>query len=100
MTIERNGKSYKLTGGEVLEAYQEQQMIFDRQNVTDNLGWILDGCSSIKHSESDLKKNQKFIDLAANYSRDMQDSADMNFTAAITEGVRKAIRKMEASGEL
>ena len=45
-------------------------------------------------------ENQDFVDKAAKYSRDLQDSGDMNYTAAIAEGVRKAIREMEENGEL
>lgn len=100
MIIERRGRHWKLTDAELLEAYQEQQAIYDRQDITDNLSWILDGCPDCKHSEIDLKENQKFIALAANYSRDMQNSEDMSFTVAMTEGVKKAISEMEESGEL
>ncbi len=100
MIIERQGRHWKLTDAELLEAYQEQQVIYDRQDITDNLSWILDGCHDCKHSESVLKKNQKFIELAADYSRDMQNSEDKSFTVAMTEGVKKAIAEMEASGEL
>jgi len=100
MEIKKNGKKWKLTSKELLEAYQEQQAIYDRQDITDNLSWILDGLPDCEHSESDLKKNQKFIELAADYSRNMQNSEDKSFTVAMTEGVKKAIAEMEASGEL
>ena len=94
MTINRDGKKLELTSEELLEAYQEQQAIFDRQNITDNLSWILES-ENIKYSAHYLRGNQKFLKLAAEYSRDLQDSEDMNYTADIAEGVRRAVREME-----
>ena len=96
MTITRDGKKLELTSEELLEAYQEQQAIYDRQNIADNLSWILD-CGNIKYREHELRNNQVFLNLAAKHSRDMQDSEDMNFTWAIEQGVKKAIREMEAN---
>ena len=42
MTIYRDSKPIELTSKERLEAYQEQQAIYDCQNIKDNLSWILD----------------------------------------------------------
>lgn len=99
MTIYRDSKPIELTSKERLEAYQEQQAVYDCQNIKDNLGWILETINT-ERSEWELIENQDFVDKAAKYSRDLQDSGDMNYTAAITEGVRKAIREMEESGKL
>ena len=99
MTIYRDSKPIELTSKERLEAYQEQQAIYDCQNIKDNLGWILETINT-ERSEWELIENQDFVDKAAKYSRDLQDSGDMNYTAAIAEGVRKAIREMEESSKL
>lgn len=99
MTIYRDSKPIELTSQERLEAYQEQQVVYDCQNIKDNLGWILETINTDR-SEWELIENQDFVDKAAKYSRDLQDSGDMNYTAAIAEGVRKAIREMEESGKL
>jgi len=99
VTIYRDSKPIELTSKERIEAYQEQQAIYDCQNIKDNLGWILETINT-ERSEWELIENQDFVDKAAKYSRDLQDSGDMNYTAAIAEGVRKAIREMEENGEL
>lgn len=99
MTIYRDSKPIELTPKERREAYQEQQAIYDCQNIKDNLGWILETINT-ERSKWELIENQDFVDKAAKYSRDLQDSGDMNYTAAIAEGVRKAIREMEESNEL
>lgn len=99
MTIYRDSKPIELTSQERLEAYQEQQAVYDCQNIKDNLGWILETINT-ERSEWELIENQDFVDKAAKYSRDLQDSGDMNYTAAIAEGVRKAIREMEESSKL
>ncbi len=101
MTIEREGKRWELTSDELYEAYQEQQLKFDRLDIEENLDWILIGHCGFEHyKKRELIKNQKFLNLSAKYSRDMLDGEDVSFTAAMTEGVRKAITEMEASGEL
>ncbi len=99
MTIYRDSKPIELTPKERREAYQEQQAVYDCQNIKDNLGWILETINT-ERSEWELIENQDFVDKAAKYSRDLQDSGDMNYTAAIAEGVRKAIREMEESSKL
>ena len=94
MTIYRDSKPIELTSKERLEAYQEQQAIYDCQNIKDNLSWILDIVDA-EYSEYELIENQNFIDRAARHSRELQDDGDMSFTAALTEGVRRSIREMK-----
>lgn len=94
MTIYRNGVPIDLTSEERREAYKEQQEFYDRQNIKDNLDWILETVNT-EYNEWELIENQEFVDEAAKYSRNLQDSEDMSFTAAMTEGVRRAIREME-----
>ena len=94
MTIYRDSKPIELTSQERLEAYQEQQAVYDCQNIKDNLSWILDIVDA-EYSEYELIENQNFIDRAARHSRELQDDGDMSFTAALTEGVRRSIREMK-----
>lgn len=94
MNIVRDGKSYELTPDEIREAYTEQQTIYDRQNISDNLQWIIEG-ENLKYSDDELQGNQEFLDFAAECSRNLQDSEDMSFTAAIIEGVKRAVQRME-----
>ncbi len=49
MTIEREGKRWELTSDELYEAYQEQQLKFDRLDIEENLDSILIGHCRIEH---------------------------------------------------
>lgn len=85
-----------LTPEELRQAYEEQQRIYDRENIVDNLEWILEAIScerEIGCSLEELRRNEGFVDMAAKISREKQDDEDISFTAAIQQGVKMALKE-------
>ncbi len=95
MKIIRGGKEYELTFEERLQAYHEQQLIFDCDNISENLSWIMDRLGSDRPNiEADeLTDNDDFVKKAAEISRDLQDGEDMNFSDALVEAVRRVLKE-------
>jgi len=84
MKIIRDGKEFELTREELIEAYQEQEAIYDRMNIRDNMEGYLN-----YEEYKRLKGNQDFIDDAAFRLRENQDRHDMGYDAALAEAFKK-----------
>lgn len=87
-------EKYGMTAEELRLAYLEQQHIYDRQNIVENLGWILDMVDTL-YTDDELRKDDAFLEKAAELSREKQDSGDMAFSDAITSAVREVLNEME-----
>lgn len=94
MKITRNGQDIELTSDEVFQAYLEQESIFDRQNVENNLKEQLNGlgrpCLYPK-----LKKDDNFISTTAFELRHNQDNYNMDYPSALEEAFRITLKKWE-----
>ena len=94
MKITRNGQDIELTPDEPFQAYLEQESIFDRQNVKDNLKERLDELDR-SYLYPKLKKDDDFINTAASELRRNQDKYDMDYLSALEEAFRTTLRKWE-----
>ena len=80
MKIIRNGKEIELTEDELFAAYQEQEVLFDVQNIEQNMQNYLD-----EQEYDTLKNNQEFVNDAAAELRRNQDKFDMTYEYAMRE---------------
>ena len=80
MKITRDGKEYELTSDELYNAYIEQEGIFDRENIENNMELYLD-----EEAYELLKDNDDFIEEAAQKLRRNQDKYDMNYEYALSD---------------
>lgn len=87
-------KKYGLTPEELRLAYEEQQVIYDHQNISENLGWILDMVDTL-YTADELREDKEFLSKAATLSRKNQDSENMAFTDAVVAAVRDVLKEME-----
>jgi len=85
MEIYRGGRVIKLTEQEVFLAYQEQEKIYDMENVRENMETYLDSESCLK-----LKENPNFIEEAAYLLRIYLDKNNMDYGYALTEAIKDA----------
>lgn len=85
MEICRDGKAIELTEQEVFSAYEEQENIYDMENVRENMETYLDLGSYLK-----LKENQEFIEEAAYLLRTYLDKNSMDYEFAIAEAIKDA----------
>lgn len=84
MKIARDGKEYELTSDELFKAYLEQQNLFDKQNVEENLGSYLNA-----EEYKSLKDNQAFIEEAAIELRRNLNKYDMEYKSAMIQAINK-----------
>lgn len=88
MFIERNGMPIELTADELFKAYEEQEFLFDVQNIKENMSCELD------EDEYDaLVDNQEFIEAAAVELRCNQDKYGMDYSEALSDAFDKAKNK-------
>lgn len=83
MKIVRDGQEYELTSSELYDAYIEQEEIFDRQNIENNIENYLD-----EDEYEKLKDNHDFIEEAARQLRRNQDKYDMAYEYALDDAIR------------
>lgn len=76
MKIIRDGKEIELTSDELFQAYEEQEWIYDIQNIEDHMAEYLDDGEYEK-----LKDNRNFIESAAKLLREKQDKGSNYETA-------------------
>lgn len=76
MKIFRDGKDYELTAGELERAYFEQEVIFAKANIEENMEDKL----SEKEFEN-LSGNKEFVNMAASLLIKYQDNGDDYVTA-------------------
>lgn len=85
MKIIRNGQEYELTSDELFQAYIEQEYLFDRENIVNNMDWCLD------EAEFEvLKDNQEFIADATDKLRRNQDKYNMDYEYALSDAFQTA----------
>lgn len=85
MKILRNGQEFELTSDELYRAYIEQQNLFDRENIENNMEDYLDPVAYAM-----LKDNEDFIEDATYDLRRNQDKYDMTFEYALDDAIRNA----------
>lgn len=96
MEIYRDGKKIILTEQEVFLAYEEQENLYDMENVKENMGTYLAAEQYVK-----LKENQSFIEEAAFLLRTYLDKNCMTYEYAIAEAIKDAAEsaKIEVGGQ-
>ena len=87
MEIYRFGKKIILTEQELFLAYEEQENIYDMENVRENMKAYLTSESYLK-----LKENQNFIEEAAYLLRTYLDKNNMTYEYAISEAIKDAAK--------
>lgn len=92
MKIIREGKEFELTADELLAAYQEQEAIWDRDNIIQNMEFYL---SAFEHIA--LSENESFIASAAAKLRENEDNG-LSYDDALRFAFKEA--KKEFSAEL
>lgn len=85
MEIYRDGKRITLTEQELFLAYEEQENIYDRENIRENMETYLTAEQFVG-----LKENQSFIEEAAFLLRTYLDKHNMNYECAIAEAIKDA----------
>lgn len=90
MEIYREGKKIILTEQELFLAYEEQENIYDMENVSENMGAYL-----TKEQYSKFKENKKFIEKAAFLLRTYLDKNNMTYEYAIAEAIKDAAESVK-----
>lgn len=88
MKIIREDKEIELTPEELFEAYQEQQRIYDTQNIENNMAEYLD--SDIYEQ---LKNNAVYIAETTDLFRSYLDESEMSYEFAVREAIRDTAKK-------
>lgn len=94
MEIYRFGKKIILTEQELFLAYEEQESIYDMENVRENMGTYLTAEQYVK-----LKGNKSFIEEAAFLLRTYLDKNDMTYEYAIAEAIKDAAESVKIEEE-
>lgn len=87
-------EKYGLTAEELRIAYLEQQRIYDRQDISENLNWILDMVDTL-YTTDELREDKEFLSKAAELARENQDSKDMAYSDSMVAAVREVLKEME-----
>ena len=87
-------EKYGMTAEELRLAYLEQQKIYDCQNISENLGWILDMIDTL-YTTDELREDKEFLSKSAELARENQDSKDMAYSDALVSAVREVLKEME-----
>lgn len=90
MEIYRFGKKIILTEQELFLAYEEQESIYDMENVRENMGTYLTAEQYVK-----LKGNRSFIEEAAFLLRTYLDKNNMAYEYAIAEAIKDAAESVK-----
>ncbi|EOS40289.1 hypothetical protein C808_01260 [Lachnospiraceae bacterium M18-1] len=94
MEIYREGKKIILTEQEVFLAYEEQENLYDRENVRENMETYLTAEQYVK-----LKGNKSFIEEAAFLLRTYLDKNNMTYESAIAEAIKDAAESVKTEEE-
>lgn len=94
MEIYRFGKKIILTEQELFLAYEEQESIYDMENVRENMGTYLTAEQYVK-----LKGNRSFIEEAAFLLRTYLDKNNMAYEYAIAEAIKDAAESVKIEEE-
>lgn len=90
MEIYREGKKIILTEQELFLAYEEQENIYDMENVRENMETYL-----TKEQYPKFKENKKFIEKAAFLLRIYLDKNNMTYEYAIAEAIKDAAKSVK-----
>ena len=90
MEIYREEKKIILTEQELFLAYEEQENIYDMENVSENMGAYL-----TKEQYSKFKENKKFIEKAAFLLRTYLDKNNMTYEYAIAKAIKDAAESVK-----
>ena len=90
MEIYREGKKIILTEQELFLAYEEQENIYDMENVRENMGTYL-----TKEQYPKFKGNKKFIEKATFLLRTYLDKNNMTYEYAIAEAIKDAAESVK-----
>lgn len=82
MKIIRGKQEFNLTKKELLDAYLEQEHLFDIQDIKNNMSLYLD-----EEEYEKLKNNNVFIEEAAGNLRRNQDKYNMDYECAIKKAI-------------
>ena len=85
MKIFRDGKEYELTKEELFEAYLEQESIYDRTNIVENMEEHLS-----PEQYARLNDNEDFIEEAISKLRKNQDHYEMDYDSALATAFQEA----------
>lgn len=85
MEIYREGKKIILTEQELFLAYEEQENIYDMENVSENMGAYL-----TEEQYPKFKGNQSFIEKTAFLLRTYLNKNNMTYEYAIAEAIKDA----------
>lgn len=94
MEIYREGKKIILTEQEVFLAYEEQENLYDQENVRENMETYLTAEQYVK-----LKGNKSFIEEAAFLLRTYLDKNNMTYEYAIAEAIKDAAESVKTEEE-
>ncbi len=94
MEIYRFGKKIILTEQELFLAYEEQESIYDMENVRENMGTYLTEGQYLK-----FKENQNYIKEAAFLLRTYLDKNNMTYEYAIAEAIKDAAESVKTEEE-
>ncbi len=94
MEIYREGKKIILTEQEVFLAYEEQENLYDQENVRENMETYLTAEQYVK-----LKGNKSFIEEAAFLLRTYLDKNNMTYEYAIAEAIKDAAESVKIEEE-
>ena len=94
MEIYREGKKIILTEQEVFLAYEEQENLYDQENVRQNMETYLTAEQYVK-----LKGNKSFIEEAAFLLRTYLDKNNMTYEYAIAEAIKDAAGSVKSEEE-
>lgn len=94
MEIYRDGKKITLTEQGVFLAYEEQENLYDMENVRENMETYLTAEQYVK-----LKGNKSFIEEAAFLLRTYLDKNNMTYESAIAEAIKDAAESVKIEEE-
>lgn len=104
MVIKRNGEEIQLTEEELYAAYLEQQHIFDKANVINELETTVDrGCEEEKAAEAILASDEKISFIARQVRRCHEHdgcSYEYAVESCVSDAVADECDKLGAEGEV
>ena len=101
MIILREGKAYELTSDELFEAYREQELLFDIDDVKSALECEADAWTWPTSDEDELRiaaanailANKSAVEAIARQKRHNEDRYGMNWNDALNDAVKDAINE-------
>lgn len=91
MQILRDGKKYELTETELFQAYKEQEHVYDKETILDEIRWYDD----VIFKEYGLSRKQayEFVDDMAYEYRLNMDKYGMDYEHAVPDAIKTILYK-------